>query len=147
MNIENLKRALEYIKTLKPEQFDMGSFRLWGSDRGEPECNTIGCIVGHCTVLDAENVRKNYTNENDPFSCKKILFTKWSEDFFDLPRKDDEGIYINNYIWDYLFSGKWSSSKKTNTLAHAIYRFERIIDDGYQPDNVNIEYHREVGND
>ncbi|WNN12462.1 hypothetical protein MA9V2_213 [Chryseobacterium phage MA9V-2] len=132
MNKQNIQRAINHIRTLRPENFDMQDYRAAQFTDKAPECKTIGCIVGHCTILDAKNINEKFIDmRND-----SIMFNEWSVEFF--------GIGILQRSWDYMFSCNWAKSQKTNTIEHAIYRMERIIDD-YKPGNIDDEYSYETG--
>ncbi|WIC41275.1 hypothetical protein MA9V1_011 [Chryseobacterium phage MA9V-1] len=132
MNIKNLKRAQELLKTLKPEQFDMEDFRYTKPEEAfdkykkTAECNSVGCIIGHCTILDTENVMSNY------ITCKGVInFIEWSKYFFE--------IGFDDKTWHYLFDAIWAENVNTNTPEHAILRIQRVID-GYVPGHINIEF-------
>lgn len=138
MNIENLKRTAELVAKIPPENFDMEYYRL--SDYSSHECGSVGCIVGHATVLDTPENLKRFTQgvmypefkgrqfEND------IRFDEWSADFFDIDDASNE--------WYYMFGHRWSHFKATNTPEHAVYRINRIID-GYKPDDISEEIKKE----
>ncbi|WIC41419.1 hypothetical protein MA9V1_155 [Chryseobacterium phage MA9V-1] len=130
MNIANIQRAIDHLKTIQPEHFDMTAYRDV-RDQYEPQCNSVGCIVGHCTILDNDNIYANFIERNDT-----IMFTEWSCNFF--------GIGLLSKTWDYMFSCTWADAPKTNTIEHAIYRMERIIA-GYKPGQIDEEFAYETG--
>lgn len=135
MNIENLKRTVELLKTIPQSSFGMATYRDWENDKGfTPECKSVGCIIGHATVLDRENVLKNYVSgdKDNP----TILFSSWSHDFFGIP-----AAYLS--LWAYLFSCTWADDERTNTPEHAVYRIQKVID-GYKPILNHIEYANEI---
>jgi hypothetical protein len=108
MNKERLLKAADWAeKNIKPEMFDMLKFRR-GSDYS-PECNSLGCMVGHLTAIDAENVEDNYINDYG-----RINFGQWSKDYFE----------VKGFEWYYLFSSYWA--KVDNTLEGAIARMRRL---------------------
>ncbi|WNN12312.1 hypothetical protein MA9V2_063 [Chryseobacterium phage MA9V-2] len=131
MNIKNLKAAQELVSKLIPEQFDMIDFRertmeSFTKNFDTAECKTVGCIVGHCTILDKQNVMHNFIT-----STGVINFIEWSKDFF--------GIGFNSKTWHYLFSAVWAENVNTNTPEHAVKRMQKVID-GYVPGDINIEF-------
>lgn len=148
MNIENLKKAAELIKGIDKRFFDMCMYR-GDMESYKAECNTVGCVIGHCTVLDAENFDKNFATEID--DDKIMSFMNWSMEFFDLkhdigktwePTPDSE----NARLWDYMFSDEWSYIAICNTPEHAVYRIQRVID-GYKPDIIENEIENEYENE
>ncbi len=110
---ENLLKMADYIETIPQEQFNMGTFRF--NDKCvNPECNSVGCIIGHCTILDAENVINNFMKPSNI-----INFQAWSEEF--------TGIKGNN-TWEYLFSSEWLTSD--NTPTGAAKRIRYVVEHG-----------------
>ncbi len=104
----NLKRTRKHIAEVNGSMINMDNYRFDDSGRYNPECGSIGCIVGHATVLDAKNVIKNFTNK------KGIKFSLWSEEFF--------GIYRESYLWNYLFGYNNPDIKD-----YHLYRMDYII--------------------
>lgn len=113
MNKENLQRMADYIKTIPQEKFDMGLFR--DGDRRTHECNSVGCIIGNCTILDNEPLPR--------YNDGSIDFQKWSINF--------TGI-TNTHHWNWLFGG--SLRYIDNTTLGASKRIEHYIKNGL-PDN------------
>jgi hypothetical protein len=114
MNKENLLRMADYIETVPQEKFDMELFRA--GDGNTPECNSIGCIIGHCTVLDTKPL-PIYINGN-------INFYEWSQSF--------TGINRESYDWIYLFSWEWAATD--NTPTGAAKRIRHYVENGL-PEN------------
>jgi len=119
MNKENLLRMANHIETIPQEDFNMYSFRKVGSSMGI-ECNSVGCAIGHCTILDIENIQNNFIDgEYD-----MIEFTDWSKDF----------TGVTNMGWNYLFSSKWRVVDNTpkgtaNRIRHVVkHGFPNYID-------------------
>jgi hypothetical protein len=123
MNIVNLKRAFNYMLTVKPEEFNMGQYlsdTKDGPDLGLPlehPCSTIGCIIGKCA--------ENFYTPND----RALGYSEWAEGFFDLSCTD--------YVYGFLFSAEWADSVKTATLEQALLRMKFVIGHGGEP----AEYH------
>lgn len=113
MNTENLLKAAAYIRTIPQSKFDMGTYRQDGTITHE--CNSVGCAVGHCSVLD--------TSEHF-HSIVKGYFTwnLWATDFF--------GLTDNEWTW--CFTGCWD--RTDNTPEGAALRMEWLINHGL-PDN------------
>lgn len=115
MNKENLLRMADYIETIPQEQFDMEVFREGG--RTSPKCNSVGCIIGHCTALDdPENLPRYFYGEID--------FDLWSEKF--------TGIGLFSRDWRYLFGGGWA--KNDNTPTGAVKRIRHYVEHGLPQD-------------
>jgi len=111
MNVRNLQRMANYIRTIPQDRFSMSTYRE--DESNTAECNTVGCVVGHCTILD-----KELFNEN----------------------KGDFGIWIRHYAgfsfsspeWDWCFDPAWSCTD--NTPSGAAKRIEWLIENGLPND-------------
>lgn len=114
MNIHNLKRMYNHVLTVPEELLSMSS---WRKDDLciEPECNTVGCVIGHCIVLDTSIIERT--------GRYKIDFLLWSERFTGLD-------YINDgTMWAFLFSSMWGTNTKKQILA----RIKEVIFEGKLP--------------
>lgn len=122
MRKKNLRRMADYIETIPQEKFRMSVFRISHNfEKTEsPICDTVGCIIGHCTALDMDNVRERFTNG------MLIDFGKWSEEFTGL--KYDEEEYI------YLFSQSWEVNGSDNTPTGAAKRIRHFVEHGLPDD-------------
>jgi len=110
MNRENLKLMANHIRKIPQELFDMRIFR-----EGQlitPKCNSAGCAVGHCTVLDPN------PDGIPRFGDGEINFVKWSEIFTSL----------NDYQWNWCFSWDWRL--RDNTPEGAALRIEWLLKKG-----------------
>lgn len=114
MNKENLLKMADYIETVPQEKFDMEHFRF--GDENAHECNSIGCIIGHCTILD--------TNPLPMYSDGDINFGEWSQSF--------TGISPFTSDWTYLFGYKWIGID--NTPTGAAKRIRHYVENGL-PEN------------
>lgn len=117
MNETNLMKMANHIETIPQEDFNMRRFRKGGLSK-KIECNTVGCAVGHCTILDTENIKKNFMDEY----CN-VEFLYWSKVFTDL--YDDQ--------WEYLFSYAWVNID--NTPQGTANRIRYIVKHGF-PKNI-----------
>lgn len=109
MNKQRLIEAADWAeKNIDPKNFNMKLYRSGAKDK--PECDSIGCMVGHLTAIDSENVMENYLYADG----NRILFTDWSLDFFDIDFDE----------WDYLFTTDWADVD--NSLEGAIARMRRL---------------------
>ncbi|WNN12314.1 hypothetical protein MA9V2_065 [Chryseobacterium phage MA9V-2] len=126
INKENLKRAAEYIATIDHKVFSMAVYR--SDSVATTECKSVGCVVGHCTILDAENVRDNHTY-NATFAGKSINWTAWTKEFF--------GVETYTVMWRYLFGALWADCKWTNTPEHAVYRINKVLN-GFIPKDASV---------
>jgi hypothetical protein len=108
MNKQRLLDAADWAeKNIDPKMFDMTIYR--SVDESSPECNSLGCMVGHLTAIDADNIGKNYIRSDG-----SIKFAQWSRDYFEL----------EVYEWGYVFSAAWA--EVDNTLEGAIARMRRL---------------------
>jgi len=107
INLENLLKMADYIETVPQDRFDMSRYRY--GDTISHECNSVGCIIGHCIILD------NLDNEDLPRrESKNINFLKWSEKFIGT----DE-----HSVWVYLFWANWRNTDNTPTGAAKRIRY------------------------
>ena len=113
MNVENLQRMADYIKTIPQENFDMSQYRDY-DDYRSMECKSIGCVIGHCIVLEDKNIALPRTSDGE------IMFSSWSEKFTGLDAVSDE--------WDWCFNGLWE--KSDNTAIGASKRIEWMLNHG-----------------
>ena len=95
MNKENLKLMADYIETVPQANFNMR--RLREGQQTERECDSVGCVLGHCTVIDENPLPLHKSGEID--------FAAWSREFTGLPSFSDK--------WRYLFSGHWVTVDNT----------------------------------
>jgi hypothetical protein len=87
MNKERLLKAADWAQqNIRPEMFDMTNYRK--GQANNPVCDSVGCMVGHLTAIDAENVVVNYIGYGS-----RIRFTDWALNYFD----------VNYEEWVYLF--------------------------------------------
>jgi hypothetical protein len=111
MNIHNLKRMYNHILTVPEELLDMQYWRKEGAQMTHYECNTIGCIIGHCIILDTSIVKRKSDNAID--------FERWSEDFLKTRSSSD--------AWDFLFSQKWAEGITRNSKSQILARLKQFI--------------------
>lgn len=155
MNIENLKRTVELLRKLDNRMFNMQQYRNPGSEKSQ-KCGTVGCIVGHATILDSSENWEKYIKKQPVFKSQFSItsefdFTGWSQDFFGLDPMNEQDVLT----WEYLFNSKWGWSeimvdKKIlllpeifNSPKHAMYRINKVIN-GYQPGMINDELLKEI---
>ena len=119
MKRENLQLMANHLKTnVNQDNFDMGKYRgLY--DTINPVCGSAGCVIGTCSVLDADNVITNFTDTDG-----EIYFMDWSEDFTGLYRGEDE--------WAWCFDSTWKTTD--NTPTGAALRIEWLLNNGL-PEN------------
>lgn len=110
MNKENLQRMADYVRTIPQEKFHMRFLR--SGDKKTHACNSVGCVLGHCTILDKENELPR-----DDF-LGSIAFFKWAEIFTGITDSD---------ILEFLFSEEWYMHD--NTPTGAADRIEFVIAD------------------
>lgn len=117
MKEENLLKAADYIEKIDSKWFNMSVFRGMVHDRESHKCNSVGCVVGHCTILDtAENIDV-FRDENN-----HISFYSWSNKFFD----------VHGIEWQWLFSDAWELID--NTTIGAAKRIRHFVENGLPQD-------------
>lgn len=114
MNLENLKKAIAHIETVPSDNISMTSFRRNGDNK--VECNSVGCIIGHCVILDPKLIKYN--------SHGHLLFVDWSHDFFGI-------LNFRKCTWDYLFSFEWQ--EVGDVKKQALIRMNKVLN-GYNPE-------------
>ncbi len=137
INKKNLKRTREHIANVSGSMIRMENYRDRPPTKENPKCNSIGCIIGHATILDAKNVRKNFTYELVDYELVdyelvdthqfRIEFTKWSEEFFGIGRK--------SHLWGYLFG-----QKNINIKDYHLYRMDYILSGNKAPNTIGLFY-------
>lgn len=120
MNKENLLKMADYIETVPQEKFGMKLFRF--GDENTPECNSVGCIIWHCTILDTEPLPRDLDGGID--------FYKWSKSF--------TGISPFTNDWEYLFSWAWVMTD--NTPTGAAKRIRHYVENGLPENWYNIMF-------
>jgi hypothetical protein len=128
MNRENLQRMADYIRTIPQEKFDMSVFRD-GNDAFSSECKTVGCAVGHCTILDDRPLPITLNGE--------INYLNWSMEFTGL----DTGPGCGNPEWQWCFSPYWVITD--NTPEGAARRIEWLLANGLPDNSSEQEYGEE----
>ncbi len=127
MNVENLQKIADHIRTVPQEMFDMHHYRVklaatrqidYESSWAKPECDSIGCAIGHSTVLDIENVKKNFMH--DIAGKPAISFAHWSEQFTGLSKSTPQ--------WVWCFATNWG--RVDNTPEGAARRIEWLVKNG-----------------
>ena len=118
MNKENLIKMADHLETIPDNLFDMRSYRVKILQKIDELhiCNSVACVVGHCTVLDTEeNLSKHIMSTFDMFDTY-FSFYSWGKTFTGL--EDDI-----DYGW--LFSGEWNNID--NTRKGAIKRIRNFV--------------------
>ena len=121
MNKDNLLRMANHIETIPQEDFNMAKFRKDRSSK-KIECNTVGCAVGHCIILDPDNIKKNFIDRYG-----MIDYLEWSEQF--------TGV-TNMEQWNYLFGSGWKYTD--NTPKGTAKRIRHVLKHGF-PDEMSQE--------
>ena len=120
INLIELKRWRDYIATIPAEKIEMESWR--SGTTSTPECDSVGCIVGHCTAL--------YTMKQLPKDMfNQISFINVAERFL--------GIESEDPLWDFLFSSEWGyyANVMITQKDFALLRMDYVLKHGEQPDN------------
>ena len=104
----------DYIETIPQDKFDMKRFR--SGELGKHECNSVGCVIGHCTIPDKNPLPTGLYGDID--------FDEWSRNFTDLKPYSSE--------WSYLFSFDWFAVDNTPTGAAS--RIRHFLEKGLPED-------------
>ena len=104
-NIENILKAADLIEKIPQRKFNMRSFRK--GQRSTAKCGSVGCIVGHSTLLASNLISRDLDREID--------FISFSFAFF--------GIRWSSNDWSYLFSGDWVRTDNTPTGSASRMRY------------------------
>jgi hypothetical protein len=113
MNRENLQKMADYIRTIPQDRFDMWTYRH-GQEK-TAECDSVACIIGHCTKLDAEPLPVGANGNID--------FETWCDRFTELD---------SDNCWIWCFNGRWKYVD--NTSEGAALRIEWLLKHGL-PEN------------
>lgn len=113
MNKENLLKIANYIETIPQEKFDMDSYRT--GDQRAVECNSVGCVIGHSTVLFPEIVAKHRVKEDSLWKYN-ILFTSFSDEVTGL--EDVEWRWCFSYIWSDIDNTPTGAAKRIRMLVN-----------------------------
>lgn len=106
----------EYIATIPQDRFDMYT-RIEFGEYNQHKCDSVGDIIGHCTILDDwDNIPK------DEFG--QIDFGDWSEKFTGLKCSSDE------WLWCFAESWWWTD----NTPIGASKRIMWLLEKGFPKD-------------
>lgn len=122
MDKENLKKMYNLVLELPSEQFHMRLYRR-SKDLSSPHCNSVGCIIGHSTVLDFERISKHFIRFDG-----SIMFYNWSHDFLNMKMKTDETL------WNFMFGSEWDSnfepvlSEQKFSKKQALVRLKLVIE-------------------
>jgi hypothetical protein len=122
MKRENLQKMADHIRTIPQELFDMRHYRSNkdscnpAADEQEYECNSVGCVIGHCLTLAPNLVTR----------CPEgvIQFADWSVEFTNTYWFGDE--------WSWCFSHVWEQFD--NTPEGAALRIEWLLKNGLPED-------------
>lgn len=120
MKKDKLNELIEILKGTNPEDFDMGNTESIKNDR------KVYCIIG-------------------------LLYRKYHPEHYNFRYNDcvpflheflETGHENYRYAWNdesyYIFGGQWAFKSELNTLSHAIYRIQKVID-GYKPRDIQSE--------
>ena len=108
MNIKNLQAIADLCRTIAQESFNMRNYRHQ-DDKTSAECGSVGCVVGHATVLETGELPRDGEGN--------ILFTRWSEGF--------TGMNVDSPEWRWCFGAMWEGFD--NTPEGAAKRIEYML--------------------
>ena len=104
----------DHIRTIPQRMFDMGTYRE--GQEITPECNSIGCAIGHCTVLDPN------PDDIPRWGGGRIEYGWWSFNFTRLG--------VNQQKW--CFDSHWTLAD--NSPEGAALRIEWLLSHGLPKD-------------
>jgi hypothetical protein len=107
MNTKNLKAIATLCRTLSQKDFNMRYYRM--GDSSTSECGSVGCVLGHATVLDQGELPLN-KNGN-------INFEEWGEIF--------TGLRMYSREWRWCFANFWAG--QDNTPLGAAARIDYLL--------------------
>lgn len=114
INKQNLLRMADHIEKVPQEMFDMENFRI--GQQVAPECDSVGCIIGHSVILAPELITRLYGG--------KIDFYAWCLSF--------TGLSLGVPRWKYLFGSAWKYSD--DTPIGAAKRIRYFVENGLPKD-------------
>ena len=115
MNIINLKRAFNYMLTVKPEEFEDKQHYLTSTQSFD-----IGhFITDHQLLVWYSTVGKELESFQEP-SDEGVDYPAWTESFLNLETTDD--VYL------FMFHSAWSKNPEAATLEQALLRMKFVID-------------------
>lgn len=119
---DNLEKMASHIEKLDPNMFNMEDWRdNIITDDFTTECNTVGCVIGHCVSLDDEDISEFvYTKEHATAENLRFSYASWSERFTGLSPYGD--------CWKYCFSHTWAKTEPTPKEASK--RIREVIEYG-----------------
>jgi hypothetical protein len=118
MNLFELKKWRDHIATVPSHLIAMEVWR--DGNQSTAECNSVGCIIGHCTAL--------YKLDVLPRVGGDINFLSFSEHFL--------GVDANDPLWDFLFASDWGLvTDQEDQKEFALLRMDYVLKYGEQPDD------------
>jgi len=125
MKRHNLLEMAKYIATIPQEKFDMKFYRLGNKAKTTKDCQSIGCVIGHCTILSRE-----------PLPIKEdgsyIKFSEFSEQFTGFMKEEPE--------WEWCFDALWYLVDNTpyGAAQRIIYLLENGLPKDWRRQKINI---------
>lgn len=135
--MKNLNKLKRFVEQIPDEKIDMECFRQESSEYNTlKNCNTVGCIIGHCTGLMTKKEFKSCLANN------KINFLQVSDILFN--------INIKSPIWDFLFSSNWGTNFTVDSIFSYYYeagsqkkaflkRLDYIIENKSVPEGFSLQ--------
>ena len=127
LNYENLQRMRDHLDTIDEDMFNLRYFRSDNSIK--PECETAGCIVGHCIGIDEKF--KDYIFTPPPLFLPTsappypaLNYKGWVRDFVGTTIYSDIGIYLFGMQW---VEESTLANREMDGLAHAKERLDDVI--------------------
>lgn len=121
MNTDNLKKIVEILKSADPGKFDMQRIFDMPTEKS--------CVIGYVF----KHFHPDYKARDLNAEMEAVIFF---DKFSRLPS------FISN-ARSYIVMGEWAEYPQTNTIEHAIYRIEKVIN-GYKPEYFEYEIEKEL---
>ncbi len=130
VNKKNLRKVAMFIKDIPQDHFDMSIYRKNEQEEVTPECNTVGCTLGHATVLNKRlfnSIKKRLNGELGRVSFSSIL-SEWTEKWLGISGQVGHDLDT----WTFLFAWQWS--RVDNTPQGAAKRILYYLENGLPTD-------------
>ena len=120
-NKDRGEALIQLLMIVPEDKFNMESYRT--GDLIVHECDSVGCMIGHATILDTKE------NFNEYMYNGVVSFKIWSYAFFlGFDRKLKVSSDELNQLWHFLFSAKHDGIYNGPKTEHAIARVQYVID-------------------
>lgn len=125
LNLVELKRWRDYLANVPDELVELEYYRK--GQKKSPICDSVGCVVGHCTGLYQENELPR-----DRYGL--IDFNLFSFNLLGV-------VSTSENVWKFLFDSEWGYNYNPETWgtqkSFALHRMDYVLKHGDAPDYWN----------